>query len=102
MEVYNPATLTKHQIGYGDIDRYIYNQRGEGLASWFGNLFKVAAPLISKGIKGLTSVVKPHAKRFATDLIRTGSKRAIDKISGDITKRIVQPNRRKTKRRRRK
>ena len=108
MEIFNPnhMRLTTYrsvinQSGNGtDMDRYIYsNQAGEGIGSFFGNLARYAIPLLLSAIKGAAKVVKPHLKRAATDIITTGTKRAVDKISGDI---IHTTHSRKPAKRRRK
>jgi len=110
MEVFQPTRLDTagyrsiiNQSGHGmEMDRYIYsNQSGEGIASFFGNLLRTAVPLIGRTIKGAAAIAKPHLKNVAKDLIATGSKRAIDKLSGDIVHRVHSPKRtskrRKTK-----
>ena len=56
METFNPDKLrssayrTIVQDG-GDIDRYVYTQAGDGLGSFFGNIFKSAVPFIKGAIK---------------------------------------------------
>ena len=106
MEVFNPdnKTFNSHsstiiQSGAGAMDQYIYSQDGEGNASFFGNLFRSAIPLFGKAIKGAAQVAKPHLQRAATDIVTTGSKRAIDQIAGDIKRKISnsQPTQRKKK-----
>ena len=108
MEVFNPNQMRLltyrsviNQSGNGtNIDRYIYsNQAGEGIGSFFGNLARYVIPLLGSAIKGAAKVAKPHLKRVTADIITTGAKRAVDKISGDITHRIHSP---KTAKRRRK
>lgn len=79
------------------MDRYIYSQNGEGIASFFGNLFRAVSPILGQAIKGTVNIAKPHLKRAATDVITTGSKRVLEKISGDISKKLNTP---KPKRRR--
>ena len=109
MEVFNPnqMRLTTYrsvinQSGNGtDMDRYIYsNQSGEGIGSFFGNLARYAIPLLGSAIKGIGKVVKPHLKRAAADIITTGTKRAVDKISGDIIHRTHSPKSVKRRKRR--
>ena len=58
MEVFNPDNQTFNtqcsaiiQSGAGVMDQYIYSQDGEGIASFFGNLFRSAIPLFSKDKK---------------------------------------------------
>ncbi len=94
MEIFNPNKLDAlafeaiHQRG-GDIDRYIY-QEGEGLGSFFGNLFKKSIPLLGKAIKGAARIVKPHAKAAASELANT----AIKKTSKELEKAFHSPHKR--------
>ena len=106
MEVLNPDNQTFNsqcsaiiQSGSGAMDQYIYSQDGEGIASFFGNLFRSAIPLFGKAIKGAVQVAKPHLQRAATDIVTTGSKRVLDQIAGDIKRKIPnsQPTQRKKK-----
>ena len=103
MEVFQPTRLDTagyhsviNQSGRGmEMDRYIYsNQSGEGIASFFGNLLRTAVPLIGRSIKGAAAIAKPHLKNVVKDIVATGSKRAIDKLSGDIVHRVHSPKRR--------
>ena len=95
MEVFNPSKLDSlafealNQRGYGDIDRYIY-QEGEGLGSFFGNLFKKSIPLLGKAIKGAAQIAKPHAKAAASELANT----AIKKTSKELEKAFHSPHKR--------
>ena len=95
MEVFRPDKYkvnlydsTIVQSGAGGIDRYIYSQDGEGIASFFGNLFRNVSPMIGEAIKGATRIAKPHLKRAAADIVTAGSERALDKISGDIKEKV--------------
>ena len=105
MEVFNPNSLNANkfrsvinQSGRGaTIDRYIYNQSGEGIASFFGNLIRSAIPLFGSAIKGATAVAAPHIKSAAKDLVTAGSKRVIEHISGNVVNKTKVP---KLKRRR--
>ena len=88
MEVFNHRDLSSlavkaiNQKGYGDdIDRYIYSQSGEGLGSFFGNMFKKALPLIGKAIKGAAKVAAPHIKEGAKAAAKSGLKRGIEEVS---------------------
>lgn len=105
METFNPtsANIAKYrsvinQSGSGlEMDRYIYsNQDGEGIGEFFGNLARTAIPLLGKAIKGVVGIAKPHLKRAASDIITTGSKRAVEKLSTDI---LHKPHSPKAKRR---
>ena len=84
MEVYTPSNQASYraviQLGSGNIDRYVF-QEGEGIASFFGNLFKSSVPIISRAIKGTARIVKPHLKRAVADVVTTGAKRILDKTS---------------------
>ena len=111
MEVFQPTRLDAagyrsviNQSGHGmEMDRYIYsNQSGEGIGSFFGNLLRTAIPLIGRTIKGAATIAKPHIKNAVKDIVATGSKRAIDKLSGDIVHRVHSPKRpsKKTSKRR--
>lgn len=88
MEVYDPSSLKRvayvsiNQNGSGsEIDRYIYNQNGEGLGSFFGNVMKKAIPFLGKAIKGGWNVAKPHLTAAGKDLIVAGAKKGIETIS---------------------
>lgn len=96
MEIYSPdeqsiaayrAAITQNGSGM-DMDRYIYSQNGEGIASFFGNIFRAVSPILGKAIKGTMSIAKPHLQRVATDVITSGSKHVLEKISGDISKKL--------------
>ena len=105
MEVFNPSRLNtaiyrSNQSGSGlTMDRYIYNQSGEGIASFFGNLVKMAIPFLGSAIKGIAKTAKPHLQSVAKDIISTGAKRAIDKLSGDIIHKVHSPKRSSKRRR---
>ena len=85
MEVFNPNKLDAlafeaiSQKGFGDIDIYVY-QEGEGLGSFFGNLFRKAIPLVGKAIKGAAHIAKPYAKAAATELANTAIKETSKKL----------------------
>ena len=71
------------------------------LARFFGNLLRTAVPLIGRTIKGAAAIAKPHLKNAVKDIVASGSKRAFDKLSGDIVHKVHSPKRsskrRKTK-----
>ena len=103
MEVFKPDKFhgeiyraTIKQSGGGNIDRYIYSQDGEGIGSFFGNLFRTVAPMVGpilgKAIKGAAQLAEPHIKQLANDAIAVGSKRLSDKIHGRSKR---QPKKRK-------
>jgi len=70
MEVFDSSMLNVDlikQSGKGiDMDRYIYStQSGEGIGSFFGNLFRTVVPTSSNAIKGASVIAKPHFKNLA-------------------------------------
>ena len=102
MEIFNPTRMDAsiyrsviNQSGRGvDMDRYIYSsQSGEGIGSFFGNMLRSAMPVISRAIKGAATITKPHLKNAVKEIIATGSKRAVDKLSGDIVHKVHKPKR---------
>lgn len=107
MEIYNPsaAQLKAYrdvifQTGNGyDKDGFYIYQTGEGLSSFFGGLLKSTLPFLSSSIKGLGRISAPHIKNAGKDLVAAGSKRLIEKLSGDVVKKIDQPRTKKRKRR---
>ena len=108
MEYYNPSKADidayKHMIiqyGRGHDGYYVYNQDGDGLGNIFSSLVKNALPIIRKTIKAGAAIAKPHLKKAATDIVTAGSKRLIDKVSGDIINKIDSKPQQRRKRRRR-
>ena len=108
MEVFNPSAsevkayrqiIMQHGSGFDKDGYYIYSQQdGEGVGQFFGSLLKKALPVIGNAIKGASQIAKPHLRKVATDIVTAGSKRAIDKISGDIVKSIEKPKKRRRRR----
>lgn len=103
MEIISPSasdvrayrrTFMQHGNGYDSDGYYVYNQEGEGIGSFFGNLFRSAIPVISSAIKGVGSTLKPSLQKAAGDIVTAGSKRILRKINED------KPAKRKRKRRR--
>jgi hypothetical protein len=92
VRAYRRAVM-QHGSGYDSDGYYVYNQEGEGIGSFFGNLFRSAMPVIRQGIKGIGSTLKPHIQKAAGDLVTTGSKRLLQKINED------KPKKRKRRRR---
>ena len=73
------------QQGKGsDIDRYIY-QRGEGLGSLLGGLFRQAVPIFGQAIKGIGRVAKPHLIAASKDLLNSGAKAGVEKLTNLAT-----------------
>ena len=87
------------QMG-GDMDGYIYTQEGEGIGSFFGNLFKKVIPLATKAIKGIASAAKPHLQNAAKDFVGQASKKLIEKIA-PAEEEEDQPPRKRQKRKKR-
>ena len=85
MERYMPTADTEvllqnvFQTG-GDMDGYIYSQEGEGIGSFFGNLFKKVIPLATKAIKGAAAFSKPHLQKAVSDLAAHAGERLIKEI----------------------
>ena len=97
METYIPLQSVTFQFGKGHaMDRYIY-QEGEGIGSFLGNMFQTIFPFLKQGIKGIAAVAKPHlkVKVTAADIVRTGTKRVLEKLD------TPRNNPRKNKKRRR-
>ena len=112
MEYYNPTQsdidaykhmITQYGRGRAQDGFYVYSQEGDGLGNFFSALVKNALPIIRKTIKAGATIAKPHLQKAATDIVTAGSKRLIDKVSGDIISKIDNTSKpkRKVKRRRR-
>ena len=99
METYIPSQSITFQFGKGHtMDRYIY-QEGEGIGSFLGNMFQTIFPFLKQGIKGIAAVAKPHLKATAADIVRTGTKRVLEKL--DTPRNNPRNTPRKNKKRRR-
>ena len=84
-----------NQRGYGDdIDRYIYSQSGEGLASFFGKLAKKAIPIVGQAIKGAAKAAVPHLKEAAVTGASNILESAIDKTSNKAGKQVFEVGKR--------
>ena len=88
--------------GGGDMDGYIYTQEGEGIGSFFGNLFRKVLPLATKAIKGIASAAKPHLQNAAKDIVGQASKKLIERIVPNEVEEVEedQPPRKRRKRQR--
>ena len=64
----------------GDMDGYISTQEGEGIGSFFGNLFRKVMPLATKAIKGIAGIARPHFENAAKEIVGQASKKLIHKI----------------------
>ena len=126
MEVYDTSKLDNpayasvfKQTGDGPVsmDRYVYDQSGEGIGAVLGNLLKIAVPLAGPLISGIKSIIqeKPNNKlesladkvvnskefnTFASDAasyikpvakkaIKAGVKRAYNHISDNNHKHVI-------------
>lgn len=107
MEVYSPSVndvrayrriMMQHGSGYDNDGFYIYSQEGAGIGSFLGSLFKSAIPVISKTIKAGSRIAAPHLRKAAVDIATAGSKRIVDKLSGEIADSIKKPKRKRRRR----
>ena len=64
----------------GEMDGHIYSQEGEGIGSFFGNLFKKVLPFATKAIKGATGIAKPHIKQAVSEITEGASKEIIKSL----------------------
>ena len=73
------------QRGYGNKEyvRYIPIQKGHGLSTLFRTFFKIAKPLISRGIK----ITKPYAKNIIDRTLDDSSKIVTDTITKSLKNR---------------
>ena len=83
-----------NQKGNGDeIDRYIYSQSGEGLASFLGGLAKKVIPIFGKVIKEAAKVAVPHLQDAVvaggTDLVNTDLNNVPEKLSKRTLREMV-------------
>ena len=87
---YHPENLNRFrhvisQSGRGlTIDRYVYNQGGHGIGSFFSKLFSMAAPVarnvVKQAINTGTSILKPHVKNIGKQALAVGTQIASDKV----------------------
>ena len=101
METYISSQNVTFQFGKGHtMDRYIY-QEGEDIGSFlgFGNMFQTIFPFLKQGIKGIAAVAKPHLKATAADIVRTGTKRVLEKLGTPRNNPRNTPRKNKTRRR---
>ena len=71
------------QMG-GEMDGYIYTQEGEGIGSFFGNLFRKVLPLATKGIKAAANMAAPHIKQAAKEIASEAGKGVIRTIENKL------------------
>ena len=73
------------------IDRYIYNQKGHGIGSFFAKLFNMAAPIARTvartAINTGTKILKPHMQKLGNQALAVGTQIASDKV-GQISNQI--------------
>ena len=126
MEIYDTSKLNSQvytsvfkQVGNGSVsmDRYVYDQSGEGIGAVLGNLLKIAVPLVGPLISGIKSIIQKKPKHkfksladkvvnskefsnFASDAasyikpvakkaIKAGVKRAYNHISDNNHKHVI-------------
>ena len=109
MEVYNPSKLNAaayttvfNQTGHGRVsmDRYVYDQSGEGLGAVLGNLLKFAIPLAGPIFGGIKSLIKkePNAnlKSTAKKIVQSKEFNQFARDAGTyIAKQASKPNSKK-------
>ena len=73
------------------IDRYIYNQKGHGIGTFFAKLFNMAAPIARTvartAINTGTKILKPHMQKLGNQALAVGTQIASDKV-GQISNQI--------------
>ena len=95
MEVYNPSKVNAsayaavfNQTGHGraTMDRYVYDQSGEGVGAVLGNLLKFAIPLAGPIFNGIKSLIKkePNAnlKSSAKNIVQSDEFRKFARDAG--------------------
>ena len=92
------SIMLQHGSGFENDGYYVYNQDGEGFGQFFGSLLKNIVPLFSRGIKATYDIAKPHLQKAAREVVSNGSKRLLNKISGDIVNSIERPKKRRRRR----
>ena len=71
-----------NQNGNGyHIDRYIYNQGGLGIGSFFAKLFSKVLPVAKSVLTGAVKIAAPHAKGFLGDLAKEGLNQSAKALS---------------------
>ena len=84
-----------NQRGYGDdIDRYIYSQSGEGLASYFVKLAKKAIPILGQAIKGAAKAAVPHLKEAGVATVSNLIESGIAKVPSKRGKQVLEVGKR--------
>ena len=85
-------TTVFSQNGNGlDIDRYIYNQDGAGIGSFFAKLFRSVLPVAKTAIKTVANIAKPHLQNIGNELVNEGTRFATKQIgnaSGKVLDKI--------------
>ena len=78
-------TTVFSQNGKGlDIDRYVYNQQGAGIGSFFAKLFRTVLPVAKTAIKTVANIAKPHLENIGEELVKEGT-RVVTKQIGNIS-----------------
>ena len=66
-----------NQNGNGyHIDRYIYNQGGLGIGSFFAKLFHRVLPVAKSALKGVIKTATPYVKSLGQDIANQGLEQA--------------------------
>ena len=78
------------QNGKGlDIDRYIYNQQGAGIGSFFAKLLRSVLPVAKTAINTAATLAKPHLQAIGTQLVKEGTRVATNKL-GELSESAVK------------
>ena len=89
-------TTVFSQNGKGlDIDRYIYNQQGAGIGSFFAKLFRSVLPVAKTAINTVARIAKPHLQKIGTEAANEGRRFATDQIEKFADKTIKRITKRK-------
>ena len=89
-------TTVFSQNGKGlDIDRYIYNQQGAGIGSFFAKLFRSVLPVAKTAINTAARIAKPHVQKIASEVIQETQRGLINQIGNIGNKTIKRINKRK-------
>ena len=82
-------TTVFSQNGNGlDIDRYIYNQDGAGIGSFFAKLFRSVLPVAKTAIKTVADIAKPHLQNIGNELVGE-TKRALTKQIANTSGKVI-------------
>ena len=101
LENYNPKDYTRFkQIidqsgGRLGVDRYIYNQSGHGIGTFFSKLFRTIAPVAGKVLRKSVKTLQPHLKKIGKQALAVGGEIVSDELNKVSNK--IQNNLQKTR-----